>query len=58
MTMQPGGSWRGKAAGAAVVVVAVAVAGRLAWELLQPVIPMAIGLVVVGALYTFVLRRR
>ncbi|MYW94948.1 hypothetical protein G3I59_31205 [Amycolatopsis rubida] len=58
MSQQSGGSWRGKAGSAALMVVGVAVAGRLAWELLQPVTPMVIGLVVVGALCTFVLRRR
>lgn len=58
MTMQPGGSWRGKAGGAALTMVGVAVAGRLAWELLAPVLPVALGLLVVGVIYAAVLRRR
>jgi len=46
-----------KIATALLVLIAIAVAGRLAWELLRPVLPIVIVLLVVVAVLGLVIRR-
>jgi hypothetical protein len=51
------GPWTAKVMSAAVVLVVTAVAGRLAWELLEPLLPYLLLLLGLILVYTVVLGR-
>jgi hypothetical protein len=55
-----GGSWRAKAMGGLLLVLAVAIGARVAWELLAPTLPIVTALVGLGVIYwlIFGMRRR
>ena len=48
----------GRVVGAALVLVAVALAGRLAWELLRPLLPYLVTLLGLAGVYWLILGRR
>jgi hypothetical protein len=51
-------TWLGRVVGYALTLVVVAVAARLVWELLRPLLPTVSGLLVAAALGYWLLRRR
>jgi hypothetical protein len=49
--------WKAKAFPAAVILVVVAVAGRVVWALLQPAVPVLVALVGLVVVYGLIFRR-
>lgn len=56
MTTQPPA--RGKLGDAALTVLTIAIVARVAWELLAPLIPLLVGLLICGAIVMAVFRHR
>lgn len=54
---RPGGSWQGKVISSVLLLVLVAVGGRLVADLLLPIVPTLFGISLIIALYVLVLRR-
>ena len=50
--------WKGKAFEAAVVLVAIALASRIVWALLQPAVPVLVALVGLVVVYGLIFRKR
>lgn len=57
MIPRPSGTWRGKLASSALLLVGVAIAGRVVADLLLPLVPVLLAVAALAALYVLVLRR-
>ncbi len=54
MSTNGGATWQAKAMSAVVVLLVVAAGARLAWELLRPLVPVLLVVLVLGVVYAAV----